>query len=215
MAIVCSPILYRMSGKLGNVVFYQVGRQTRMRQRPAHVKVSNCASQVVQRNRMRGIVAFYQTNRDTLLRRVWSSAPRCSVSSGYNLFVHTNISVFDGLSKIGDYGLLKVSCGSLSLPYSLGVARGIGRRVCINWEVPNFNSRSSYRDCLMVMWLRDNGSFTLQAVPDMGFCRDNGHAEVEIPASEGERVHLYCFFRSADWFRFSESKHFLVDFGKV
>lgn len=203
MAIMQTSFFPEVTDRWGDIIFYRVEKQIRIRRCPEKVKNVNSEAQQLQRNRMRTVMAFYRTNGETVLPVIWKEMARELVMSGYNLFVKKNIAVFDQNHKITDYKALYISDGYLELPLKLRVSGSAEGRIEIRWKnlLPVISGRDN--DHLMIAWLPDNGSFTLRMICDSNFCRQNESAEFYLPELKYENLHIYCFFAATDRKRFS------------
>ena len=76
MARCYSRIFNRFSGRIGKVIYYQVGDNLYARRAPGEVKDCRSELQLYYRERMRGTVTFYGVVRQTLLALVWQAVGR-------------------------------------------------------------------------------------------------------------------------------------------
>ena len=89
MAIV-KPTLGKISGRVGNMIVYEVKGQTRMRSEPLDVKNPRTSKQVAHRNKVRGISDLFNST-DMRLLGTFDRATADSLMNGYNLFLKRNL----------------------------------------------------------------------------------------------------------------------------
>ena len=74
-------------GRVGNLVFYSVRGETRVRSLPLVKRTLRSPEQEMNRRRLIVAVRFYQRLKTLRLRDVWREATRETVINGYNLFL--------------------------------------------------------------------------------------------------------------------------------
>ncbi len=211
MAIIKSSLLKSIGGKIGELVFcYLKGRQY-LRRLPQKGKREILPTQQLQINRMRACVSFYHANRDTPIPDIWKLVAREVISSGYNLFVKTNIKLFDMEHRIGDYSRLQLTCGILEMPYEWSIRRVAPDRVQLKWSNCSVLTEERAGDGLQAFWLRDNGSFEIEIFPLPEIRRDAEEAVIPLPADNETDWHLYLYFANSDRTAFSGNKYFFIE----
>ncbi|MEI3421504.1 MAG: hypothetical protein V8R91_10895 [Butyricimonas faecihominis] len=71
MACCYSSLFNRLSGRMGRVIYYQVGDHRYARAAPGEVKDCRSELQLYYRERMRKTATFYGVIRQTWLARIW------------------------------------------------------------------------------------------------------------------------------------------------
>ena len=95
MAIV-KPTLGKISGRVGNMIVYEVKGQTRMRSEPLDVKNPRTPKQVAHRNKVRGISDLFNST-DMRLLGTFDRATADSLMNGYNLFLKRNLKALNAV----------------------------------------------------------------------------------------------------------------------
>ena len=131
MACCYSNLFNRLSGRMGRVIYYQVGDHLYARAAPGEVKDCRSELQLYYRERMRKTATFYGVIRQTWLARIWQMLGVVERRSGYNLFLQANMRAFNGEGLL--YDLVHFSAGNLFLPSELQGCRE-GDKVRLTWK---------------------------------------------------------------------------------
>ena len=74
-------------GKVGNMVFYKVGNEIRVRSTANDFQDADSEGQHPGRSRLRVATLFYQRLTKTISRRIWKLAATGTSQNGFNLFM--------------------------------------------------------------------------------------------------------------------------------
>ena len=102
MACCYSNLFNRLSGRVGRVIYYQVGDHLYARAAPGKVKDCRSELQLYYRERMRKTATFYGVIRQTWLARIWQMLGVVERRSGYTLFLQANMRAFNGEGLLYD-----------------------------------------------------------------------------------------------------------------
>lgn len=210
MAIFHSNFFKNIKGRIGNLIFYEVNGQQRVRtHKNKRAAPPNC-SQILNRCRMRAAVSLYRANQGTEIPHIWKQEAKGMMMSGYNLFISANMPVFDQNHQISDYSRLHLSRGKLELPLQLEVTAYGNGQVSVCWQ--NILPDCSHRmvDFLHAVWLKTNGSFSLQTVVLPMITRAEEKADLSIAEAGKKSLHLYLYFSDRDGNCFSPDKYFFL-----
>ncbi|TKG88115.1 hypothetical protein EYV94_27510 [Puteibacter caeruleilacunae] len=195
-----------VSGAVGNVVGSSWMGIHYFRIRSAHHHDPKTETQINQRNRFKGIVLLSNLLREDLINPIWRHmAVRMTPT---NLFIRANMQAFDQDGKIGDYSLLKVSVGSLPLPFNMSIkASEDSRLLDVTWGklMKPIVSRNNDKLNLFIMMGGD-----MVIIPDLDATRSDLKASVAVPYKTGDTIQVYAFFSSPDGEAYSESFHSVV-----
>ncbi len=200
MATFESSLLETLRGKIGNFIIYKVKQQYRIRTAPTEYRDANTPEQQANRNRLTACVRFYQRLRETPLRDAWrTAADKAAASSGYSLYLKTNMGVFLPDGTISDFSRLTLCPASgLKTADNMIATRNTDGTVTLTWE--NHAGKQSPRntDRLAVAYLNENRSFTIRFVNPLPVCRDDERATFTTENTPGIATHLYCYFISRE-----------------
>lgn len=203
MAITNSTI----QGKIGNAIFYRVGRTSRVRSVPAEYLDANTPQQQENRSRLRIATRFYQRLMETILRDVWKVAAGKSGANGFNFFMKENMMVFKPNGKISDFSRLQLGVGMMQKVDHLVAAVGDDDTVTLTWELDADLPSARKDDRLQVVVLYGNRSFTPVFVETDGVTRGDGKATFRLERKRGTAAHVYCFFREKEGKAYSASQY--------
>lgn len=203
MAITNSTI----QGKIGNAIFYRVGRTSRVRSVPAEYLDANTPQQQENRSRLRIATRFYQRLMETILRDVWKMAAGKSGANGFNFFMKENMMVFKPNGKISDFSRLQLGVGMMQKVDHLVAAVGDDDTVMLTWELDADLPSARKDDRLQVVVLYGNRSFTPVFVEIGGVTRGDGKATFRLERKRGTAAHVYCFFREKEGKAYSTSQY--------
>ena len=192
-----------LSGRMGNVIFSTLRGVPYVKARPEQVKDSRSELQLYYRERMRSTVTFYGIIRQTVLARVWKMTGQQKNRSAYNLFVQANIRAFDGMSLLHE--LVRFSSGDLYLPNHVRAYREEDK-VRLTWENEDVVSDERLKDELWCVVMTGEKEFRVIGPEETKSTREDKTAEIGLPGERG-KVHLYCFFGTANREVFSENLH--------
>lgn len=203
MAITNSTI----QGKIGNAIFYRVGRTSRVRSVPAEYLDANTPQQQENRSRLRIATRFYQRLMETILRDVWKVAAGKSGANGFNFFMKENMMVFKPNGKISDFSRLQLGVGMMQKVDHLVATVGDDDTVTLTWELDADLPSARKDDRLQVVVLYGNRSFTPVFVETGGVTRGDGKTTFRLERKRGTAAHVYCFFREKEGKAYSTSQY--------
>ena len=199
-----------INGKVGNMIFYRVNGETRVRSVPTEYRDANTPEQQQVRLRLVAVVRFYQNLKDTRLREVWRVAAKGQAASGYTLFLKTNISVFNA-ETITDPSRLRLAEGRLPGMNDLREKERDGSRIVLAWQNSLNLISANSADRLRVVALFEGRLFSPVWLADVDARRRDREASVDLGDFGKGGAHLYCFFESPDGGCFSPSVYLHVE----
>lgn len=200
----------QIRGRVGNMVFYQVGNETRIRSTASQYTDANTKEQQANRSRLRVAIRFYQRLAETFLRDTWKIAAADSGKSGYNLFMKINMAAFKPDGKIGDFSLLQLSEGVLQKVNHLSAVADSENTVTLTWENDANIPSARATDRLIVVVLHENRSFSPTAIEEILAIREDERATFRLNRQQGTTAHLYCFFKAKDGKAYSPSQYLRI-----
>lgn len=202
--------IFKISGKVGNTIFMERNGKCFARSKPAEVRNPNTPEQQAVRGRFRTAVKFYQRLNATSLHEVWKQAGDRARMSGFNLFMKTNLKMFDDKGQIADFDGLRLAAGNRPGAWGLtAMADGAGR-VRLRWELDDGRVVVNGDDRLVVALLYGDRLFSPVVAKGAPALRREKTAVVEVERRPGAELHLYCFFVSPGGDAFSDSQHVAV-----
>jgi len=207
MGIINQGILGGVSGTVGNVVGSFWKGIPCLRIKAAHYNDAQSEVQVEQRNRFKAIVEFARSVMDTLIRPIWEK--KAVKMSGFNLFLKTNIDVFDETGQLTDFENLRMSVGDLPIAPNIVVENGVAGNgaIVVTWEDNSGTGIAATTDQLRLVAM--NGK--VPVIPSgLNFTRDAGQAAIQLPYGAGEDVHVYVFFQNEGKMKYSPDFYALV-----
>lgn len=208
MATIKSTSLGKISGRVGNAVFYVRGEQNCIRSSPLAYHDANTPEQQLQRMRLRGVTTFYGVLMSTLVPLIWRRFALGTSLSGYNLFVRENIRAFDGRGGV-IFENLCFSKGRLPAAENMVWVRSSDSIVRLTWENLSACSWRRMNDRLIVVVVGADASFYLLMPPAFRVTRRRKSTEIRLEKQE-QPVHLYCFFGTEKMDGFSDDVHFEI-----
>jgi hypothetical protein len=200
--------LFSLSGKVGNVIISQRFGNQYIRIKPSFIRDAKSPKQVEQRNRFAATYHLVKRSHDEVLKQIWNKG--VVKMSGYNLFVKTNIGVFDEEGEITDYNKLILSVGKLRLPYEFMIEAKVEDNcvITISWENGDFYSCNKSDDRLKITAIINS-----EIVQVMGLTARRGDktATFQLPCGSGAIIHLYVYFYNEDTMDGSHSYYQLVE----
>ena len=196
MAITESILFKKIKGRVGNLVFYTVKDQIRMRELPTDQKDPKTPKQIAHRMKVKGVAALYNDLSMQLLE-YWKQLPQDTVYSGYNLFVSANIHNLDGEGQIIDMDHLQICNGRLPLPEAINSGITPQRTIAITWENdPDNNYRSMYNLLRIAVYTPEkNKAPRIYILEETKVRRSDKTYEYPIPDEVGQTAHFFLFFK--------------------
>lgn len=133
MATGKSLLLDGLRGKIGNLVFYQVGEELRIRSKSSHYRDAKTPRQQAQRSRVKGVAALYNELSSQLMV-YWKEQCAGTSLTGYNLFMRSNIRNVGADGCLLDSRDLVVTQGSLPLPVSVKAKITLQGMLRLAWD---------------------------------------------------------------------------------
>lgn len=200
-----------VSGKMGNVVFFQLNGQTYSRMAPHYSKESWNEEQRTHRQRFKNAVAFWRMAREAKISDIWNLGSE--KMNSYALFMKANMPAFALDGSVIDPKMLQLSIGKLYLPHglkALSVGNGV-KRVEVEWKNDTLLRGERLKDELMA--IITNGRNYLEVMPT-GTKRGDLKGSFAVPEKENVHMmdftHVYLFFASQDRKNYTASSCFEI-----
>lgn len=209
--MICNnDFLKNCKGQLGDeLIVTSYNGKTYLRRKPKSIRMTTAMME--QGERISSVAALWQAMKTAGLDQAWQQAAKGSRWTAYNVMVKNCLCAFNGKGVISDFEKLKLTIGTLQLTDHLS-AKNEDNRIEIGWDGNSGvypGSKSS--DIFVIACLKRADNFTLR-IPDIDiFRRKDGHAFLRPEILPEDFPYLYCYFRSEDGRKFSESK-FLLNF---
>ena len=198
-------------GKVGNMVFYKVGNEIRVRSTANDFQDADSEGQRSGRSRLRVATLFYQRLTKTISRRIWKLAATGTSQNGFNLFMKKNMMVFTPCGNVGDFSRLCLTAGVLQQVNHLEVAEDNGKQVTLTWKVGIDSPSAGDDDRLRVIVLLNDRCFSPFIVEGVDARRKDGRMTFRLERTRGQAAHLYCFFSGKGGMTYSSSQYVRVD----
>ena len=200
------------SGRIGDLIYYNVNGKTYTRRAPVNGKAGTTLDKEVQRSRMRAVGMLYQAVKTTPLVDAWRmAATREHTKTGYHLFVKRNINVFSDDYCVGDFRLLSLSVGQLPVPFQWREKEGKANSCSMQWNSYYPTPGGKGTDRLHAAVIFDNEPYRVEWIGETGYKRSDGEAEIPLEHSSAREAHVYCFFVNEEGDSFSDGVYFHVN----
>ncbi|MCM1031789.1 MAG: hypothetical protein NC410_10180 [Oscillibacter sp.] len=207
-----SSPLYGASGRVGDLVLYQVDGKTYFRRHPRKVGKTASEKRILQQKRMVGAQTLFLSVKKCILYEALNAAAREQhVRSGYHLFLKRNIRAF-GENDVIDYSLLSLSEGSRQFPHHFHLEEGQGKQVLLSWEMQPELSTRQENDRLKVAAVFPDEPYRIVILPGVDALRKDKQASFLLPVEGSGQAHLYCFFADEAGKTFSPDRYLCVDY---
>jgi len=196
-----------VSGKIGNVVFYQLNDKSYVRAAPVRKKKSWTDEQQLYRQRISKASGYWRALRSEQVSKIWNSA--AEQMNGYAWFMKLNMPALEMDGTLIDAKLLKVSAGKLTIPQNLNSERqpDNAATIAVSWQNDPHIKGKRLNDELMVVSSAD-GNFS--QVTATGIVRGAKNGSFTLPQLHTSATHIYMFMASRDRKEYSESLCFEV-----
>lgn len=200
-----------VSGKMGNVVFYQFRGKTYARMAPNRTKDSWKPRQETHRNRFRQAVVLWRHAKEANISAIWNQGSE--LMNGYALFLKANMPALALDGSLMDPRMLQLSTGKLNLPQELKAFRveGESSGMEVSWKNDPLLSGERLNDQLMAIATNGNKYMEMMAT---GIERGDAGGIFELPAKPSYHMkdftHVYLFFGSRDEKDFTASSCFEI-----
>lgn len=211
MAKMKRPVGDHVSGKLGNVVFYQLRGKSYVRMAPDRKDAVWNAEQVLHRQRISLASRFWKQAREANISAIWNRGSE--LMNGYALFMKINMPAFALDGSVIDVHLLQLSTGKLTLPRQLKAVtlEGHPSLMKVSWENDHLLTGERLKDQLMAITTNGNKYMEMKAT---GLKRADTGGTFELPEKPsvhmGDFTHVYLFFASRDEKNYSPSSCFEI-----
>lgn len=196
MGIIKPGVLGETTGKVSNLIFYNVNGQLRVRKCPAKVRNPRSPKQTAQRTRVKGIADLYALLDDQIYYN-WKALAEGTTANGYNLFMSHNIRNLNAEGKIADPAKLCLAQGGLYTPQWVNTEMTAEGKMAITWDTTEGEERTSYCDRLLIAvhTIRDTLELEeIMVVDETMVERSTGHYEWQVP-EELAPAQAYGFFK--------------------
>ena len=206
-----SSLMNGASGKMGNVVFYNVDGKTYFRQCAENPSNPMSPKQLLQRNRLLCVQTLFQSVKKCVLKDVLNLAADLEKRrSGYHLFLKLNLNAF-GANEYIDYSLLTFARGILQLPYNFRLAGSGNGQAEVAWSNDREQKTAKYTDRLLVAVVYPDEPFRVMMLPCGDVVRGDEHAVIPLDERGEGAIQLYCFFADSDLQSFSDNRYFCIN----
>jgi hypothetical protein len=191
-----------VSGKIGNVVFYQMNGKSYVRSAPTRKRESWTEEQQLYRQRISKVGGLWRSLKSDQFSKIWNLA--AEMMNGYAWFVKANMPALAMDGTLIDARLLKVSDGKLPVPQNLQAERmaGDANTIVVSWQNDPHVRATRLKDELMVVSYTD-GLFS--PVTATGILRSALQGSFTLPVKPVNATHVFLFMASADRESYSES----------
>ena len=196
MAIGKSVLLDGLRGKIGNVIFYRVGEEVRIRSRNSRYRDAKTPEQQAQRSRVKGVAALYNGLSSQLLV-YWKEQAVGTNLTGYNLFMRSNIhNVGPDGNLLNPQDLLVVQ-GNLPQPSWVKAELTSWGIMQLAWDTdtPEYKN-SEDRLCIVVYAPQKEEAPRIRIVESTAIERKTGTFDWSIFCDENGPLYFYGFFKS-------------------
>lgn len=196
MAIGKSVLLDGLRGKIGNVIFYRVGEEVRVRSRSSRYRDAKTPEQQAQRSRVKGVAALYNGLSSQLLV-YWKEQAVGTNLTGYNLFMRSNIHNVGPDGNLHNPQELLVVQGNLPQPSWVKAeltSRGI-MQLAWDTDTPEYKN-SEDRLCIVVYAPQNEEAPRIRIVESTAIERKTGTFDWSISCDENGPLYFYGFFKS-------------------
>lgn len=207
MARIKTNIGDQVSGKMRNVVFYQMNGKNYVRSAPITNENTWNEEQKMRRKRIVKVSALWRALKSEQFTRSWNTAAR--EMNGYAWFVKANMPALEMDGTVIDARLLKVSDGKLPIDPMLSAEpmEGDASAVKVSWQNDPHTKGERLKDELMTISY-DGEKFS--AITATGLKRNQLQGSFTLPVKPTNPGYFYLFFASEDRNSFSESWGFKV-----
>ncbi|HAH23730.1 MAG TPA: hypothetical protein DCL77_08230 [Prolixibacteraceae bacterium] len=184
-----------VSGRIGNVVFFQLHGKSYVRAAPVRKKTSWTEDQQFQRQRISKASGLWRALRSEQVSKIWNAA--AEQMNGYAWFLKVNLPALEIDGTLIDAKLLKVSDGKLAMPQNLMAERkpDDASTITVSWQNDLHTRGERLNDELMVISYVD-GKFS--RVMATGLVRGAKGGSFELPVKPVNATHFYLFMASRE-----------------
>lgn len=207
MARIKTNIGDQVSGKMRNVVFYQMNGKNYVRSAPITNENTWNEEQKMRRKRIVKVSELWRALKSEQFSRIWNTAAR--EMNGYAWFVKANMPALAMDGTVIDARLLKVSDGKLPIDPMLSaeLTDGNASNVKVSWQNDPHTKGERLKDELMAI-SHDGEKFS--PITATGLKRKDLQGTFTLPTKPAAPGYVYLFFASEDKKGFSESQGFKI-----
>lgn len=202
MARIKTNIGDQVSGKMRNMVFYQMNGKSYVRSAPITNEDTWNEEQRMRRKRIVKVSELWRALKTDQFSLIWNTAAQ--QMNGYAWFVKANMPALEMDGTLIDARLLKLSDGKLAIDpmLSANVIEEAPATIKVNWQNDPHIKGERLKDELMVISY-DGEKFS--AITSTGLKRKDLQGTFPMPARPAAPGYIYLFFTSDDKKSFSES----------
>jgi hypothetical protein len=191
-----------VSGKVGNVVFFQLNGETFVRGIQQRENDSWTPAQQAHRKRVSQVSQLWRHIKHSQIPAIWNLGDE--KMNGYALFLKTNMPAYASDGSLVDAREIKLATGNLLLPQEFTASRKRPNELLIttSWQNKAQPKGERLEDELMVISSTGNAYTDVMAT---GIHRKSLGGEFALPALNIPITHIYLFFASRDRKEYSES----------
>jgi len=191
-----------VSGKIGNIVFYQLNGNSYVRAAPVMKKESWTEEQQFHRQRISKASGYWRALRSELMSKIWNNA--AEQMNGYAYFMKANMPALELDDTLIDPKLLKISAGKLPVLQQLTAERQPDNSaiIVVSWQNDPHLKGERLNDELMVVSFADDKFSPITAT---GIVRGAKKGSFSLPLHPTTATHIYLFMASRDREEYSES----------
>ena len=199
--------VFRLRGRVGNVVFCERGGKSYMRALPSEVRNPKTVKQEAIRSKFRVAVEFYQRVKESPIGKIWKESAKGIAVNGYALHMKLNLKAFKEDGRIGDFSQIHFAVGKRQCVYDLEGEIDQEGQVVLHWNGDSDEEGPEMDDRLRVIVIYGDREFVPIVVDGVEARRLDECASFRVDREEGVKVHLYCFFVSEKGTEYSNSQY--------
>ena len=207
MAKLKSNVAELASGKIGNVVYYQLRGKSYVRTVQVRKKDSWTPRQVLERQRFSKASQLWKQLKSTRVAQIWNLGS--DLMNGYALFMKLNLPSFGPDGNLNDQRELQLSTGKLRLPLDLEASRQApgSSTIAVSWKNDLYLKEVRLQDELMIVSYANKFYSVLSPT---GLERRIQGGTITLPVIPADATHIYLFFASTDKLDYTESVCFEI-----
>lgn len=183
-----------VSGKIGNVVFFQLNGESYARAAPVRKKDSWTPGQLMHRQRFGIVSKLWKQLKSSQVTPIWSLG--AEKMNGYACFMKANMPAFAMDGTLIEPGMLQLSTGKLHLPVQFKAERAAANSntIAVSWHNDLHLKGERLKDEIMAVSYVNGKYSQLTAT---GLVRGALNGTFELPESPLAATHIYLFMASA------------------
>jgi hypothetical protein len=195
----------QVSGKIGNVVFYQRYGKDYVRSAPMKKRETWTEEQLLYRQRLKKASALWKALKSDDFPKIWNKA--AVAMNGYAWFMKSALTALEMDGTMIDILKLKVSDGKLPVPQDLQAERmpDNANIVSVSWKNDSHSPVERLKDELMII-THANGKFS--DITASGLKRRDLKGQFALPERPEDPGNFYLFMASENREEYSVSSAF-------